>query len=106
MRLQTMTKAQQQLEQDIAVNIGTDLFNALHFFSDYKTRRGTYNRLMKLIKLNSFFLHDCVILAKRKCKTMIETLDMSQEKSSDSVLELKTILCVHYAVLCNYVSSL
>ena len=98
-----MTKAQQQLEQDIAVNIGTDLFNALHFFSDYKTRRGTYN---SLIKLNSFFINECVNSAKRKCKIMIEVLDMSQEKTPDSVLELKTVLCIHYAVLCNYVSSL
>ena len=103
MRLQTMTKAQQQLEQDIAVNIGTDLFNALHFFSYYKTRRGTYN---SLIKLNSFFIHKCANSAKRKCKIMIESLDMSQEKAPDSVIELKKILCVHYAVLCNYVHTL
>ena len=101
-----MTKAQQQLEQDIAINIGTDLFNAIHFFSDYKTRRGTYNRLMKLIKLNSFFLHDCVILAKRKCETMIEVIDRSQEKAPDSAFDLQTMLRVHYNALCNYVSSL
>ena len=101
-----MTKAQQQLEQDIAVNIGTDLFNALHFFSDYKTRRGTYNRLMKLIKLNSFYLHDCVISAKRKCKMMLETLDRIQEKVPDGALELQTRLRVHYSALCNYVSTL
>ena len=106
MRLQTMTKAQQQLEQDISVNIGTDLFNALHFFSDYKTRRGTYNRLMKLINLNSFYLYDCVNSAKRKCKTMIEALDRIQEKVPDGALELQTILRVHYNALCNYVSSL
>ena len=42
MRCKTMTKAQQQLEQDIAVNIGTDLFNAIYYFDDCKTRRGTY----------------------------------------------------------------
>ena len=106
MRLQTMTKAQQQLEQDIAVNIGTDLFNALHFFSDYKTRRGTYNRLMKLIKLNRFYLHDCVISAKRKCKMMLETIDRIQEKVPDGALELQTRLRVHYSALCNYVSSI
>lgn len=101
-----MTKAQQQLEQDIAVNIGTDLFNALHFFSDYKTRRGTYNRLMKLIKLNSFYLHDCVFLAKRKCKTMLEAIDRIWEKVPDGAFELQTMLRVHYNALCNYVSSL
>ena len=101
-----MTKAQQQLEQDIAVNIGTDLFNALHFFSDYKTRRGTYNRLMKLIKLNSFYFHDCVIFAKRKCKTMLEAIDINQEKVPDGAIELQTRLRVHYNALCNYVPTL
>ena len=101
MRLQTMTKAQQQLEQDIAVYIGTDLFNALHFFNDYKTRRGTYNSLIKLVNLDA-----CVNSAKRKCKAMLETIDRIHEKLPNSVFELKTRLIVHYNVLCNYVSSL
>ena len=105
MRCKTMTKAQQQLEQDIAVYIGTDLFNALHFFSDYKTRRGTYNSLIKLTNLDA-----CVNSAKRKCKTMLETVletvERNHGKVPDSVLELQTRLIVHYSVLCNYVSSL
>ena len=101
MRLQTMTKAQQQLEQDIAVYIGTDLFNAIHFFSDYKTRRGTYNSLIKLVNLDA-----CVNSAKRKCKAMLETIDRIHEKLPNSVFELQTRLIVHYSVLCNYVSSL
>ena len=100
-----MTKAQQQLEQDIAVYIGTDLFNAIHFFSDYKTRRGTYNSLIKLVNLDA-----CVNSAKRKCKTMLETvletIDRNHEKLPNSVFELQTRLIVHYSVLCNYVSSL
>ena len=64
MRLQTMTKAQQQLEQDISVNIGTDLFNALFCFDrTYKTRRGLYN---KLLKLNRFAFQNYVVKVKNK----------------------------------------
>ena len=103
MRLQTMTKAQQQLEQDISVNIGTDLFNALHFFSDYKTRRGTFNRLTKMNKLQ---FDGKVAATKRTCMLLIETLDTIRERDHTFEETQYRTLKVHYNALCSYVSSL
>ena len=98
-----MTKAQQQLEQDIAVNIGTDLFNALHFFSDYKTRRGTFNRLQKMNKLQ---FDGKVAATKRTCMLLIEKLDAIRERDKTFKETQYMTLKVHYNVLCSYVSSL
>ena len=98
-----MTKAQQQLEQDIAVNIGTDLFNALHFFSDCKTRRGTFNRLTKMNKLQ---FDGKVAAAKRTCMILIEALDAVRERKKTFKETQYRTLKVHCNVLCNYVSSL
>lgn len=98
-----MTKAQQQLEQDIAVNIGTDLFNALHFFSDYKTRRGTFNRLQKMNKLQ---FDGKVAATKRTCMLLIEKLDAIRERGKTFKETQYMTLKVHYNALCNYVSSL
>ena len=99
-----MTKAQQQLEQDIAVNIGTDLFNAICYFDECKTRRGTFNRLTKMNKLQ---FDGKVAAAKRTCMLLIEILDAVRE--CDKTFKEKTqymTLKVHYNALCNYVSSL
>ena len=98
-----MTKAQQQLEQDIAVYIGTDLFNALHFFSDYKTRRGTYNSLIKMSKLQ---FDGKVAATKRTCMLLIERLDAIRECNKTFKETQYMTLKVHYNALCNYVSSL
>ena len=103
MRLQTMTKAQQQLEQDIAVNIGTDLFNALHYFSDCKTRRGTFNRLAKM---NKFQFNVKVAATKRMCLFFIEKLDAIRERDKTFIEMQYRTLKVHYNALCNYVSTL
>ena len=99
----TMTKAQQQLEQDISVNIGTDLFNALHFFSDCKTRRGTFNRLAKMNKLQ---FDGKVAATKRTCMILIEALDAVRERNKTFKETQYTALKVHYNVLCNYVHTL
>ena len=98
-----MTKAQQQLEQDISVNIGTDLFNALHFFSDCKTRRGTFNRLAKMNKLQ---FDGKVAATKRTCMILIEALDAVRERNKTFKETQYTALKVHYNALCSYVSSL
>ena len=98
-----MTKAQQQLEQDIAVNIGTDLFNAIHFFSDCKTRRGTFNRLTKLNKLQ---FDGKVASTKRTCMLLIEKMVAIRERDHTFKETQYRTLKVHYAALCNYVSSL
>ena len=98
-----MTKAQQQLEQDIAVNIRTDLFNAIHFFSDCKTRRGTFNRLIKMNKLQ---FDGKVSATKHTCMLLIEMLDAVRERNKTFKETQYRTLKVHYNVLCNYVSSL
>ena len=103
MRCKTMTKAQQQLEQDIAVNIGTDLFNAIYYFDDCKTRRGTFNRLAKMNKLQ---FDGKVAATKRTCMLLIEKLDAIRERDKTFKETQYRTLKVHYSVLCNYVSSL
>ena len=103
MRLQTMTKVQQQLEQDIAVKIGTDLFNAIYYFDECKTRRGTFNRLTKMNKLQ---FDGKVAATKRTCMLLIERLDAIRERDHTFKEAQYRTLKVHYAALCNYVSSL
>ena len=98
-----MTKAQQQLEQDIAVNIGTDLFNAICYFDDCKTRRGTFNRLTKMNKLQ---FDGKVAATKRTCMLLIEKLDAIRERSKTFKETQYMTLKVHYNALCSYVSSL
>lgn len=98
-----MTKSQQQLEQDISINIGTDLFNALHFFSDCKTRRGTFNRLTKMNKLQ---FDGKVAATKRTCMILIELLDAVRESKHTFKETQYRALKVHYNALCNYVSTL
>ena len=98
-----MTKAQQQLEQDIAVNIGTDLFNAIHYFDDCKTRRGTYNRLAKMNKLQ---FDGKVAATKRTCLLLIEKLNEIRTRGKTFKETQYMTLKVHYNVLCSYVSSL
>ena len=103
MRCKTMTKAQQQLEQDIAVNIGTDLFNAIYYFDDCKTRRGTFNRLAKMNKLQ---FDGKVVTTKRACMIFIEALDAIRKRDKTFKETQYRALKVHYNVLCSYVSSL
>ena len=96
-----MTTAQQQLEQDIAVNIGTDLFNAIYYFDDCKTRRGTFNRLAKMNKLQ---FDGKVAATKRTCMLLIEKLDAIRERDKTFKETQYRTLKVHYNALCNYVS--
>ena len=103
MRCKTMTKAQQQLEQDIAVNIGTDLFNAIYYFDDCKTRRGTFNRLAKMNKLQ---FDGKIAATKRTCLLLIEKLDTIRVRNKTFKETQYRTLKVHYNALCNYVSSL
>ena len=98
-----MTKAQQQLEQDIAVNIGTDLFNAIYYFDDCKTRRGTFNRLQKMNKLQ---FDGKAAATKRTCMLLIEKLDAIRMRNKTFKETQYMMLKVHYNVLCSYVSSL
>ena len=98
-----MTKAQQQLEQDIAVNIGIDLFNAIYYFDDCKTRRGTFNRLVKMNKLQ---FDGKVAATKRTCLLLIEKMDVIRERDKTFEEMQYRTLKVHYNALCAYVSSL
>ena len=98
-----MTKAQQQLEQDIAVNIGTDLFNAIYYFDDCKTRRGTFNRLQKMNKLQ---FDGKVAATKRTCRLLIEQVVAIREREEAFMETQYRTLKVHYKVLCSYVSTL
>ena len=103
MRLQTMTKAQQQLERNIAKIFGVDLFNAIYYFDDCKTRRGTFNRLAKMNKLQ---FDGKVAATKHTCMILIEALDAVRERNKTFKETQYTALKVHYNALCNYVSSL
>ena len=103
MRLQTMTKAQQQLERNIAKLFGVDLFNAIYYFDDCKTRRGTFNRLAKMNKLQ---FDGKVAATKHTCMILIEALDAVRERNKTFKETQYTALKVHYNALCNYVSSL
>ena len=98
-----MTKALQQLEQDIAVNIGTDLFNAIYYFDDCKTRRGTFNRLAKMNKLQ---FDGKVATTKRTCMLLIEKMDAIRMRNKTFKETQYMTLKVHYNVLCSYVSTL
>lgn len=103
-----MTKAQQQLEQDISVNIGTDLFNALFCFDrTYKTRRGLYN---KLSKLNRFAFQNYVVKVKNKVSLSYFIMEWGIRNGIRNGIKDETNAClllrVHYNALCNYVSSL
>lgn len=98
-----MTKAQQQLEQDITIKIGIDLFNAIYYFDDCKTRRGTFNRLAKMNKLQ---FDGKVAATKRTCMLLIEKLDTIRERDKTFKETQYRTLQVHYNALCNYVSSL
>ena len=98
-----MTKAQQQLERNIAKLFGVDLFNAIYYFDDCKTRRGTFNRLAKMNKLQ---FDGKVAATKRTCMILIEALDAVRERNKTFKETQYTALKVHYNALCNYVSSL
>ena len=98
-----MTKAQQQLERNIAKIFGVDLFNAIYYFDDCKTRRGTFNRLAKMNKLQ---FDGKVAATKRTCMILIEALDAVRERNKTFKETQYTALKVHYNALCNYVSSL
>ena len=98
-----MTKAQQQLERNIEKLFGVDLFNAIYYFDDCKTRRGTFNRLAKMNKLQ---FDGKVAATKRKCMILIEALDAIRERDKTSKVTEYRTLRVHYNALCNYVSSI
>ena len=98
-----MTKAQQQLEHNISKLFGVDLFNAIYYFDDCKTRRGTFNRLAKMNKLQ---FDGKVATTKRACMIFIEALDAIRERDKTFKETQYRTLKVHYSVLCNYVSSL
>ena len=98
-----MTKAQQQLEHNISKLLGVDLFNAIYYFDDCKTRRGTYNRLIKMNKLQ---FDGKVAATKRTCLILIEKLDAIRERDKTFKETQYMTLKVHYNALCNYVYSL
>ena len=98
-----MTKAQQQLERNIEKLFGVDLFNAIYYFDDCKTRRGTFNRLAKMNKLQ---FDGKVTATKRTCMLLIEKLDAIRERDKTLKETQYRTLKVHYNALCSYVSSL
>lgn len=98
-----MTKAQQQLERNIEKLFGVDLFNAIYYFDDCKTRRGTFNRLQKMNKLQ---FDGKVAATKRTCMLLIEKMDAIRERDKTFKETQYMTLKVHYAALCNYVSTL
>ena len=103
MRCKTMTKAQQQLERNIEKLFGVDLFNAIDYFDDCKTRRSTFNRLAKMNKLQ---FDGKVAATKRTCLLLIEKMDAIRERNHTFKETQYRTLKVHYNALCNYVSSL
>ena len=102
---QTMkfTRGKEELERNISKLFGVDLFNAIYYFDDCKTRRGTFNRLIKMNKLQ---FDGKVAATKRTCLLLIETLDAIRERDKTFKETQYKTLKVHYNALCNYVSSL
>ena len=98
-----MTKAQQQLERNISKLFGVDLFNAIYYFDECKTRRGTFNRLIKMNKLQ---FNGKIVTTKRACMIFIEALDSIRKRDKTFKETQYRTLKVHYNALCNYVSSL
>ena len=96
-------QARKELERNISKLFGVDLFNAIYYFDDCKTRRGTYNRLVKMNKLQ---FDGKVAATKRTCMLLIEKLDAIRERNKTFKETQYRTLKVHYNALCNYVSSL
>ena len=97
------SQASKELERNISKLFGVDLFNAIYYFDDCKTRRGTFNRLVKMNKLQ---FDGKVAASKRTCMLLIEKLDAIRERDKTYKETQYMTLKVHYAALCNYVSSL
>lgn len=93
----------QELERNIEKLFGVDLFNAIYYFDDCKTRRGTFNRLTKMNKLQ---FDGKVAATKRTCMLLIEKLDAIRMRNKTFKETQYMMLKVHYNVLCSYVSSL
>ena len=101
-----MTKtgqASKELERNISKLFGVDLFNAIYYFDDCKTQRGTFNRLIKMNKLQ---FDGKVAATKRTCMLLIEKLDAIRERDHTFKETQYMTLKVHYNALCNYVSTL
>ena len=96
-------QARKELERNISKLFGVDLFNAIYYFDDCKTRRGTYNRLIKMNKLQ---FDGKVATTKRACMIFIEALDAIRKRDKTFKETQYRTLKVHYNALCNYVSSL
>ena len=97
------SQARKELERNIAKLFGVDLFNAIYYFDDCKTRRGTFNRLIKMNKLQ---FDGKVAATKRTCMLLIEKMDAIRERDKTFKETQYRTLKVHYAALCNYVSTL
>lgn len=96
-------QAHKELERKIEKLFGVDLFNAIYYFDECKTRRGTFNRLQKMNKLQ---FDGKVAATKRACMLLIEKLDAIRERNKTFKETQYRTLKVHYNALCNYVSSL
>ena len=96
-------QARKELECNIAKLFGVDLFNAIYYFDDCKTRRGTFNRLTKMNKLQ---FDGKVAATKRTCMLLIEKMDAIRERDHTFKETQYRTLKVHYNALCNYVSTL
>ena len=97
------SQARKELERNISKLFGIDLFNAIYYFDECKTRRGTYNRLIKMNKLQ---FDGKVAATKRTCMLLIEKLDAIRERDKTFMETQYRSFKVHYNALCNYVSSL
>ena len=97
------SQARKELERNISKLFGVDLFNAIYYFDDCKTRRGTFNRLAKMNKIQ---FDGKVAATKRTCMLLIEKMDAIRERDKTFKETQYRTLKVHYNALCNYVSSL
>ena len=96
-------QARNESQRNISKLFGVDLFNAIYYFDECKTRRGTFNRLAKMNKLQ---FDGKVAATKRTCMLLIEKLDAIRGRNKTFKETQYRTLKVHYNVLCNYVSSL
>lgn len=96
-------QAHKELECKIEKLFGVDLFNAIYYFDDCKTRRGTFNRLQKMNRLQ---FDGKVAATKRTCMLLIEKLDAIRERDKTFKETQYRTLKVHYNALSSYVSTL
>lgn len=103
-----MTNAQTQVEKAIHAAYDIDLFNAIFFFNDLKTRRGTFCHLQTMDKVtfDKYVKKLAVYARKRMAAVLGPSLFGPSQLDEGAAKDVYFLYKHHYNALCNYVSSL